>query len=197
MKLRVTQYGEPVLERATKRVERFDGELAELSADMVETMYAEEGIGLAAPQVDSGLRMCVVDVSGLPAEELDYELDGRQPPVELIMPLALVNPEVRLLPGDPVSGEEGCLSFPGIRGTVPRAPLVEVRYQDVRGGAHTLRCGGWFARVVQHEVDHLDGVLFIDRMEAASLRYVEGRIRRLRKQTRRERKRAAGKATGG
>lgn len=190
MKLRVTMYGESILEEATKPVTCFDRELAELADNMVETMYEEEGVGLAAPQVNRRERLCVVDVSGLPGEELEYELDGRRPPIDLIMPLVLVNPEVSVSGGAAILGEEGCLSFPGIRGEVPRSPGVSVRYADLQGQEHQLRCSGWFARVVQHEVDHLDGILFIERMEARSWRYVEGRVKRLKKQVRRERKRA-------
>ncbi|NBD37463.1 MAG: peptide deformylase [Verrucomicrobia bacterium] len=185
MQLRVTYYGEPILEQPTVTVESFGPELERLSKDMIETMYTEEGVGLAAPQVDSDLRLCVVDVGHLPPEELSYEIDGRRPPVDLLMPMTLVNPRLRTVPGEVETGEEGCLSFPGIRGPVPRASAIDVDYQDLSGQAHLLRCSGWFARVVQHEVDHLDGVLFIDRMAKTAYKQIEGRVRRLRRQTQR------------
>ena len=185
MHLRVTQYGEPILEEATHQIEFFGPELEKLAKDMIETMYEEEGVGLAAPQVELDVRLCVVDVGHLPAEELNYEIDGRRPPIDLLMPMALVNPRLRTLPGKLETGEEGCLSFPGIRGPVPRAEAIEVDYQDVKGTSHQLHCSGWFARVVQHEVDHLDGVLFIDRMAKTAYKQIEGRVRRLRRQTRR------------
>ncbi len=183
MRLRVTHYGEPILRRPGKPVHTFGAELQTLVADMVETMHAEEGVGLAAQQVDQALMVCVVDVSGLPDEELDYQLDGLRPPIELIMPLALVNPVVRRLPGKTLVGEEGCLSFPGIRGDVPRAEAVEVDFQDTAGKKHRLVCKGWFARVIQHEVDHLNGVLFIDRMERRQLRLLDARLKRLKQET--------------
>jgi peptide deformylase len=185
MHLRVTYYGESILEQPTRPVEAFGPELDRLARDMIETMYAEEGVGLAAPQVDSDLRLCVVDVGHLPPEELLYEIDGRQPPIDLLMPMTLVNPRLRTVPGETETGEEGCLSFPGIRGPVPRASAIEVDYQDLSGQAHQLRCSGWFARVVQHEVDHLDGVLFIDRMAKTAYKSIEGSVRRLRRQTQR------------
>jgi peptide deformylase len=184
MVLRVTRYGESILRQAGQPVTLFDDSLKTLAADMVETMYAEEGIGLAAQQVDRAILLCVIDVSGLPPEDLDYQLDGLRRPVDLIMPMALVNPVVRTLPGRSLWGEEGCLSFPGIRGDVLRDEAIEVAYQDLDGAAHTLLCSGWFARVIQHEVDHLHGRLFIDRMDKRQLRMLDARIRQLKRDTR-------------
>lgn len=183
MRLRVTKYGEPVLRQVGETVSRFDDELRTLADNMVETMYSEEGIGLAAQQIDKAIQLCVIDVSDLPDEELDYRLDGLRQPIDLIMPMALVNPEVKVLPGSEVSGEEGCLSFPGIRGDVPRQDAIEVRFQDLQGDRHTLICSGWFARVVQHEVDHLNGVLFIDHMTRRQLRLLDTDLKRLKEQT--------------
>lgn len=183
MLLRVTQYGEPVLHETGSTVDAFDDDLAELARNMIETMYANEGVGLAAQQVDRALMLCVIDVSHLPEEELDYQLDGLRQPIDLIMPMVLVNPELVEQPGDPVFGEEGCLSFPGIRGDVARSEAIEVTYQDLKGQPHRLTCSGWFARVIQHEVDHLHGKLFIDRMEKRQRRLLEGKIRRLKKET--------------
>ncbi|MGA1205656.1 MAG: peptide deformylase [Opitutales bacterium] len=185
MQLRVTQYGESVLRQPGERVEVFDDALKALVADMVETMYAEEGVGLAAQQIDKALMLCVVDVSLLPEEELEYQLDGLRPPIDLLMPMALVNPVLETLPGKTVRGEEGCLSFPGIRGEVPRAQAIQVRYQDIQGTERTLVCSGWFARVVQHEVDHLNGKLFIDHMDKRKLRLLDSKLKRLKRETRR------------
>jgi len=185
MRLRVTHYGEPILRQTGKKVEVFDESLRELVSDMMETMYNEEGVGLAAQQVDKALMVCVVDVSHLPDEELDYQLDGLRQPIDLIMPMALVNPVIKTLPGRKLIDEEGCLSFPGIRGDVPRDEAIEVTYQDIKGLTHTLVCGGWFARVVQHEVDHLHGLLFIDQMEKRQLRMLDSKLKRLKQQTRR------------
>lgn len=184
MRLRVTQYGEPVLRKTGEKVQAFGEDLRTLVSDMIETMYGEEGIGLAAQQVDQALMVCVIDVSHLPDEELDYQLDGLRQPIDLIMPMALVNPVVKVLPGRKLIDEEGCLSFPGIRGDVPRAEVIEVAYQDPGGTAHTLVCSGWFARVVQHEVDHLNGRLFIDHMEKRQLRMLDSKLKRLKQKTR-------------
>jgi peptide deformylase len=177
MILRVTEYGEEILRRKGERIEVFDEGLRALACDMIETMYAAEGIGLAAQQVDLPLQLCVIDVSDLQDDLLRFELDGKRPPVELIMPLVLVNPVVRVFPGHTATEEEGCLSFPGIRGEVTRADAIEVHYQDLDGGKHHLRTEGWLARVVQHEVDHLQGVLFIDHMETRRLRSLDGKLK--------------------
>lgn len=184
MILRVTRYGEPVLRRKCERVERFDDALKDLVSSMFETMYEEGGVGLAAPQVDVEQLVFVLDVSQLEPEDLDYELDGKCPPIDLIMPMAMVNPVVKLLPGPPVWGEEGCLSIPGLRGEVPRAEHVEVTFQDVGGAPHQLRAGGWFARVIQHEFDHLQGVLFIDHLEARDARRLDARLKRMKRESR-------------
>ena len=126
----------------------------------------------------------MIDISHLPDEELDYQLDGLHPPIELIMPMALANPVVRELPGKVVVDEEGCLSFPGIRGDVPRAQAIEVSYQDLNGNPHLLICSGWFARVIQHEIDHLNGRLFIDLMDKRKLRLLNSKLKRLKRETR-------------
>ena len=185
MRLRVTTYGEPILRQKGEPVTVFDGSLKQLFNDMVETMLEEEGVGIAAQQVDRALMLCVVDVSLLPDEEIDFQLDGLRPPVELIMPMALVNPVIKPLPGKTITGEEGCLSFPGIRGDVPRQERVHVTFQDLEGKPHSLVCSGWFARVVQHEVDHLNGQLFVDHMDKRQLRLLEGRLKKLKRESRR------------
>ena len=183
MRLRVTKYGEEILRKTGEKVIDFGDSLRQLASDMIETMYAEEGVGLAAQQIDKALMLCVIDIVHLPEEELDYQLDGLRQPIDLIMPMVLVNPVVTTPPGKQVYGEEGCLSFPGIRGDVLRADSIEVKFQDLNGKAHLLHCRGWFARVVQHEVDHLKGVLFIDHMDKRQLRQMEGPIKRLRNET--------------
>jgi len=183
MRLRVTKYGEPILRQTGDRIGQFDDSLRELASDMVETMYEEEGIGLAAQQIDKALMLCVIDVAHLPEEEMDYQLDGLRQPIDLIMPMALVNPVVTAIPGKKILGEEGCLSFPDIRGDVLRPDRIEVDFQDLQGNRHNLRCSGWFARVIQHEVDHLNGLLFIDHMDKRQLRLKEAQIRRLKQTT--------------
>lgn len=161
----------------------FDAALRQLASDMIETMHVAEGIGLAAQQIGQALQLTVVD---LRQTDLDYswELDGRKPPRELFMPLVLVNPVVTPLPGRETVLEEGCLSFPDIRGDVLRPDAVRVEFQDLDGSAHTLACDGLFARCIQHEVDHLHGVLFIERMTKATLRELEPALKKLKRATR-------------
>ncbi len=184
MELRITSYGEPILRETGKVVTTFDESLKQLASDMVETMHEAEGIGLAAQQVDRALMLCVIDVSHLDDADLDYLIDGKRPPIDLIMPLALANPEVTILPGDDLRAEEGCLSFPGVRGDVTRAERIEVKYQDLDGKPHRMVAAGWMARVVQHEVDHLNGVLFIDHMETRQKRLMDSKLKRLKRQSR-------------
>lgn len=184
MELRITSYGEPILRETGKPVTTFDDSLKQLARDMVETMHGAEGIGLAAQQVDRALMLCVIDVSHLDDADLDYLIDGKRPPIDLIMPMALVNPVVSILPGDDLRAEEGCLSFPGVRGDVTRAERIELHYQDLDGKAHRMVAAGWMARVIQHEVDHLNGVLFIDHMETRQKRMMDSKLKRLKRQSR-------------
>lgn len=182
MILRVTQFGEPILRHKGKRVEVFDDELKQLVSDMVETMHEHEGAGLAAQQVDKNLLLFVIDLSWHEElNEMPYTLDDRKPPLDMMMPMAFVNAEVKLLRGDVVTAEEGCLSFPGIRGEVPRAEYLQCTYQDLDGGKHVLTCGDWLARVIQHEYDHTQGILFIDRMDARTQKRLDPRLKRLRR----------------
>lgn len=184
MILRITQFGEPVLKKAGQPVTVFDDKLKDLAADMLETMYDAEGIGLAAQQIGKPIQLFVMDLC-LREREVDffYELDGKTPPLSLIMPLTMVNPSV-VASGDELPYEEGCLSFPGVRGNVIRPTVVRVDYQDLDGNAHTLECDGIFARVILHENDHLQGVLFTERMHPSILRPLESKIKKLKRQSR-------------
>lgn len=186
MVLRVTQYGEDILRQKGERVTEFDDGLVELADDMVETMYEAEGIGLAAQQVGIALQLCVIDIAEMDPAMLHYELDGKRPPIDLIMPMALVNPVVRVIEGKTTTEEEGCLSFPNIRGDVSRGDAIEVSYQDLDGAFHNLKTRGWFARVIQHEVDHLEGVLFIDRMETRQLRLLDAKLKKIRRASKKQ-----------
>lgn len=164
MLLPIVHYNNPVLRKKGDKVSVFDAELAKLGADMVETMNAAKGIGLAAQQIGRAIQFCVVDVRAAD-RDYDWELDGGKPPVELFMPLFMANPEITAVPGcEKVIYEEGCLSFPGIRGDVKRPDEISVKYQDAEGVPHVLICNGILSRCIQHEADHLSGTLFIDRM---------------------------------
>jgi len=146
MKLKIVKYPEPVLSQPGEPVTEFDAELAKLAEDMFETMYASQGIGLAAPQVAVSKRLTVIDLS-----------QGKDPAQKLV----LVNPEVILREGRQYE-EEGCLSFPEIREKVVRASNVRIRAQDLDGKWFEMDGEELLSRAFQHEIDHLNGVLFID-----------------------------------
>ncbi len=164
MILSVLKYGHPILRQKGRRVEAITLGVKQLVADMLETMYANKGIGLAAQQVGEVLQVTVIDVRGVTDRPSSLELDGQPSDPAVFMPLVLINPEVRAS-GDTVSGPEGCLSFPEIFAEIRRPEWAEVVAQDRNGKPIVFRSGGLLARVIQHEVDHLNGILFIDRMD--------------------------------
>ena len=183
MTLRITQYGESILHQKGSTVESFDAELSQLSKDMLEAMHQVEGIGLAAQQVGKALRFCVVDVPDHPEYPMACIVDGKALSPSLLMPLSLANPEITPLPSDEYYYEEGCLSFPEIRGDVARPERILVRYQDLDGVRHELECDGLLARCIQHEADHLDGILFTERMEKKVYAEVKAEVQALKKKT--------------
>jgi len=184
MALPIVHYNDPILHKKGAKVVLFDGALAQLAQEMIAAMQAAEGIGLAAQQVGRALMLCVVDLRAAKAE-FNWTLDGARPPLDLFMPMVLVNPEVSVAPGtDDYIYEEGCLSFPKIRGDVVRPDAITVKYQDERGVPHVLTCDDLLARCVQHEVDHLNGVLFIDRMEKKVRALIDDDVKALAKETR-------------
>lgn len=183
MPLPIVHFNDPVLRKKGAKVTAFDAALRRLAADMIETMHAAEGIGLAAQQIGKAVQLCVVDLR--PAESrFDWEFDGAKPPLELFMPLTIVNPEIEAVAEPEDVYEEGCLSFPGIRGDVTRPDEITVRFKDAEGVPHVLRCNGLLARCVQHEADHLNGVLFIDRMDKETLAALDPELKALKKRTR-------------
>jgi peptide deformylase len=157
--LRVRRYGDPVLRRRAAPVESVTPEIRRLAADMVDTMYDEVGIGLAAPQVGISMRLMVVG---------DEEGRGVQ---------VLVNPAITAQ-GGTITAEEGCLSLPGIFAHVTRSEWVTLQAQDLEGQPVSITVRGLRARVFQHELDHLDGVLFIDRLEPVLRDRIKRRIKK-------------------
>lgn len=182
MALKIVHFGDPILRKKGKPVGDFDAELARLAEAMIETMHEAGGIGLAAQQIGLALQLCVIDLREA-ASRFSWRLDGSSPPLDLFMPMALVNPQVTPVPEPSEVDEEGCLSFPGIRGEVERPDAITVRFQDLQGQPHELTCDGLLARCVQHEVDHLNGVLFIDRMSKKTLAGLEAPLRDLKRAT--------------
>ncbi len=150
MQRQILTYPDPFLATKALPVRSVDGKVRELVRDMFDTMYASKGIGLAAPQIGVGKRVIVVDIS---------------PVEEKIEPIALVNPEIVGKQGQ-VEGMEGCLSVPGIEGMVCRGESVTIQGKNESGDPVTIEAIGLLSRVLQHEIDHLDGVLFIDRLSS-------------------------------
>jgi peptide deformylase len=183
MVLPIVQFNSPILRKKGVKVTAFDDALARLAADMIDTMHDAAGIGLAAQQIGQAIQLCVVDLRQTESE-FQWEYDGIRPPLELFMPLTIVNPIIVTVPEPTDSYEEGCLSFPEIRGDVIRPDKLTVKFKDAKGVAHTLVCDGLLSRCVQHEADHLNGILFIDHMDKATLAAIDPELKALKKQTR-------------
>ncbi len=164
MILKVVQYGEPVLRKKGVKIEAITPEIKTLIADMFETMHAYKGVGLAAQQIGVAVQLTVIDVRGVTDRPSTLELNGQPADVIEFMPLVLINPELKPV-GEPIAGPEGCLSFPEIYADITRPESVDVKALDKDGKPFQFRCGGLLARAVQHETDHLHGILFIDRMD--------------------------------
>lgn len=164
MILPVVKFGHPALRQKGARIESVTLAIKQLIGDMFETMYAAKGIGLAAQQVGQLLQLTVIDVRGATDRPSSLELSGKPADVTDFMPLVLINPEVERV-GELVPGAEGCLSFPEIFADITRPEFAKVRALNESGKPLEFRCGGLLARAVQHEVDHLNGILFIDRMD--------------------------------
>lgn len=183
MPLPIVHYDDPVLRKKGAKVTQFDAALRKLAAEMVDTMHAAHGIGLAAQQIGQAIQLCVVDLRDTD-RDFDWELDGARPPLDLFMPMAIVNPELELEPEPKESYEEGCLSFPGIRGDIIRPDAITLKFQDQHGTPHVLKCNDLLARCIQHEYDHLQGTLFIDRMEKKVRTTLDKAVKELAQQTR-------------
>src|SRR6266404_2709833 len=164
MVLPVVIYGTPVLRQKGARIETVTPTIKKLVGDLLETMYAYKGIGLAAQQVGVPIQLTVIDVRGVTDRPSSLEVKGEPAEVATLMPLVLINPEISPA-GQPVAGPEGCLSFPEIFAEITRPDVVDVKALNQEGKQIEFRCGGLLARAVQHETDHLKGILFIDRME--------------------------------
>ncbi len=164
MVLPVVRYGDPVLRKKGAKIETITPEIQQLVADMFETMKHAHGIGLAAQQVGRAVQLTTIDLRGVKDRPSRLWLAGQEADVESFMPLVLINPVVRPV-GTRASGPEGCLSFPDIFGEIERTAEAEVTAQNERGESFSFKAGGLLARAIQHEVDHLNGILFIDRMD--------------------------------
>jgi peptide deformylase len=184
MILSILQYGDPILRAKGKQLEKIDDHIRELAASMIETMHAANGIGLAAQQVGEALQLTVLDISQIEDRPSTLRLNGKDVDPAQSMPLVLINPEIEL-GGETEIGTEGCLSFPEINGQIERAESTMARAQNLEGDKIEIVASGLLARAIQHEVDHLNGILFIDRMNSAAKAALSSRLKRLQKQTKR------------
>jgi len=182
--LQILEYGDPILRAKGKPIENIDDRIRELAANMIETMHAANGVGLAAQQIGETLQLTVLDVSLVEDRPSTLKLDGKEVDPKAAMPLILINPEIELRGANEV-GVEGCLSFPEITGDIDRAKSVIVRAQTLEGRTIEIEASGFLARAIQHEGDHLNGILFIDRMNSAAKAALSSRLKRLQKETRR------------
>jgi len=185
MVLTVVKYGTPVLRQKGARIEAVTPAIRKLIADMLDTMYSHKGIGLAAQQVGVPLQLAVIDVRGATDRPSSLELNGQPADVAKAMPLVLLNPRVTPV-GQPVAGPEGCLSFPEVFIEITRPELVDVAALDAEGEPIAFRCGGLLARAIQHEIDHLHGILFIDRMSREAKEEIRSQLQALQAETKKE-----------
>jgi peptide deformylase len=182
MVLPVVKYGDPVLRQRGAPIAKLDDALRRLVADMFDTMYSAKGIGLAAQQVGQAVQLAVLDLRGVKDRPSQLWLQGHPADVDAFMPLVLINPVIRPV-GDPQEGPEGCLSFPEIYGEIVRPSEVEVSALNERGESFEFRAGGLLSRAIQHEVDHLNGLLFIDRMSTTVRNEVREEVDQLQAET--------------
>lgn len=175
MVLPIVTYGDQALRCKAVEVEDITPQILDLARDMLDTMYASRGLGLAAEQVGRTEKICVIDVP----LELEKEM-CREFNAAIKMPLILINPEIVAHQGEQ-RDDEGCLSFPEIGAKITRANQVTVKYLDLGGGACEVVACGLLARAIQHETDHLNGVLLVDRMSAAQKMSAAGKLKRLQR----------------
>lgn len=182
MKLPIVKYGNPILRAPGKRIEQVDERIRTLAADMLETMHAANGIGLAAQQVGAALQLTVLDVSQVEDRPSTMKLNGADVDPASAMPLVLLNPRLELHE-ETVSGNEGCLSFPDITAEIDRAISIRLEAETIEGDMVRIEAAGLLARALQHEVDHLNGILFIDRMSSVAKASLASKLKRLQKET--------------
>ncbi|RMD83233.1 MAG: peptide deformylase [Lentisphaerae bacterium] len=185
--LPVSHYGAPELRRPSRAVERIDDTIRHFIACMIETMYAENGIGLAAPQVGVNLQIVTIHIpESMQTEHPSASFTPQDKIIYEQMPLALINPVISNPSTQTDIMEEGCLSLPGLAGNVRRSLTITIEYTDLDNVTHSYTCTGMLARCLQHEIDHLNATLYIDRMDPEERRRLEPKLRRLRKQTMKE-----------
>ncbi len=186
MRLSIFEYGEPILRVKGKRIDKVDDRIRELATNMLETMQAVNGVGLAAQQVGQAIQLTVLDVSPVEDRPSTMTFNGEHVDPKAKMPLVLINPRITLGAETEV-GSEGCLSFPDITGDIERAESVIVHAETLENEKIEIEATGLLARAIQHEIDHLNGILFVDRMNSATKVSLASRLKRLQKETKRGR----------
>lgn len=179
MSLPICTYGNPILRKKAVEVTTFGEEIRALAKEMFETMYKERGLGLAAEQVGRTERIFVVDIP----PDSDMGEDGQRENPAIPMPLVFINPRITAHSDDIQNGPEGCLSFPDIFTNVDRWYEVDAEYTDLDGIPRIIHAKGLLARAIQHELDHLDGILLVDRMSPVKRVALSGKLKRLVKET--------------
>jgi len=177
----IVKYGNPVLRAKGARIETITEEIRALAAAMIETMNTANGVGLAAQQVGHALQLAIVDVADVEDRPSVMRVNGAEVNIADWMPMVLVNPVLEL-GKEKEFGVEGCLSFPEISADIQRSVVVKAKAQLIDGREVEFEAQGFLARALQHEVDHLNGILFIDRMNSATKVSLSGRLKRLQKQ---------------
>ena len=183
MTLEIRKYGDPVLRSKGARVSSVDDKIRKLAQDMLDTMHAANGVGLAAQQIGQALQLTVLDVSEVEDRPSALRIDGRDVDVRQAMPLILLNPAIKLDEREIVTGVEGCLSFPEISAEIDRSHAVTVSADTLDGKRVQFEATGLLARALQHEIDHLNGILFIDRMSSGLKASLASRLKRMQKET--------------
>ena len=179
MVLDIVRYPTPVLRVKCRQVTTVTDEHRKLADDMLETMRDANGVGLAAPQIAKDIQMAVIDVSHNPECVTFFRRNGEAAEMVKHMPVVFLNPVITALNKDKETDEEGCLSFPRLRGQIRRPEAIQVVYQTLDGETVTIETDGLLARAFQHETDHLNGILFIDRMSPAAKLGMKRRLSRL------------------
>lgn len=178
---KIVFYPDPVLRTVAKPVEEVTDDIRTLAADMLETMYEANGVGLAAPQVGESIQLAIVDVSHDP-ECIGYlRVNGEDRELSDICPLTFINPKLELI-GDKDTDVEGCLSFPDLRGDITRPYEVKATLGTLDGETIVVETDGLFSRALQHETDHLFGKLFIDRMSSAKKLAIRRQLKEMQEQ---------------
>jgi peptide deformylase len=177
----IVKYGEPVLRQKGRQVGEITDELRTLADDMIETMREANGVGLAAQQVGVALQLTVLEIEPTEERPSTMKIDGQEADLAQWMPMVLVNPVLEL-GTEEVEGNEGCLSFPEITADIRRAASVKAKGRLLDGREIEFEATGLLARALQHETDHLNGILFIDRMKSATKSALAGKLKRLQKE---------------